>query len=655
MSSENWHKIERVLQDALDLPAAERATFLTNECRGDEELLYEATTLLNAHEEAGDFIEEPAMVLDAEVLLGDVYQQHGRMIGPYKIIRPLGVGGMSEVFLAEDSRLDRPIALKILPEYFAADEARLRRFQGEARAASALNHPNILTIYDIGEADGIYFIATEYIDGQTLRQLSAEGKLPLDKILDVAEQVSSALVTAHEAGIVHRDIKPENIMRRADGLVKILDFGIAKLLEPESANTRSGVETEAGMLLGTVNYMSPEQARGLAIDERTDLWSLGVVLYEMITRRLPFKGATRMDTIVAILERDPAPLFETANKPQRNLEILISKCLEKDGQKRVTSATELLAQIKRIAEQLKSDPASEATIADEKQVVSQRASHKNRWLAVSLVLFLIVAGYAAILYRGRVAKSNTATVSQKPYLQMNEAEQLEFIRAQELRISALMGDRPAQLNDEALQAIKAYVDRYAARTVPKKGTESLNDMFSRAPQYAPLIARSFSARKVPVIIGLYLPVIESAYRPCYENSFGSKGLFQFLPQTAKEYGVSPGEMCDAEKMAPAAAHYIADHMAELGDDAESMTLVLLSYNHGAPWVRTTLRDLRETSGYQRNFWTLFAHRNELDERFRNEGAGYVPSFFAAAIIGENPQAFGLTVPPLSRAAVVTDH
>ena len=152
---------------------------------------------------------------------------------------------------------------------------------------------------------------------------------------------------------------------------------------------------------------------------------------------------------------------------------------------------------------------------------------------------------------------------------------------------------------------------------------------------------------LPIFIGIYLPVIESSYRPCFENAYGSKGLFQFLPQTAKIYDVAPGEMCDAEKMAPAAAHYIADHMAELGDDAESMTLVLLSYNTGAQWVRNTLRELRDADDYQRNFWTLFAHRAQLNESFQNEGASYVPNFFAAAIIGENPERFGLATPPLS--------
>jgi membrane-bound lytic murein transglycosylase D len=196
------------------------------------------------------------------------------------------------------------------------------------------------------------------------------------------------------------------------------------------------------------------------------------------------------------------------------------------------------------------------------------------------------------------------------------------------------------------------VDRDAARneTSGQVGEETLNDVYTRATPYVPLIARSFAARKVPVIIGIYLPVIESAYRNCYESNIGAKGLFQFLPQTAKNYGVAPDEMCDVEKMTPAAADYIADRMAELGEDSESMTLVLLSYNRGAEAVRTNLRQLRTTENYERNFWTLFAHRDQLDSTFREEGANYVPSFFAAAIIGENPRTFGLTSAPLSSLA-----
>ena len=278
----------------------------------------------------------------------------------------------------------------------------------------------------------------------------------------------------------------------------------------------------------------------------------------------------------------------------------------------------------------------------------------ERHSGTALVLFLVLASLtaAAIVYRrarsprAAASRVTSGSESQKLYTQMTDAEQVEFVRNQEQRISAMMGDRPAKLNDEALRAIKSYVDRYVYGAKTNSG-ETLNDIYARAPRYVPLIARSFQARKVPLIIGIYLPMIESAYRPCFENQFGSKGLYQFLPETASIYGVSREQMCDAEKMTPAAAHYIADHMAELGDDAESMTLVLLSYNRGAPWVRITLRELRDTPDYERNFWTLLAHRDRLDDSFRKESAGYVPNFFAAAIIGENPENFGLTIAPLS--------
>lgn len=235
------------------------------------------------------------------------------------------------------------------------------------------------------------------------------------------------------------------------------------------------------------------------------------------------------------------------------------------------------------------------------------------------------------------------------YSDMNEAERLKFVDEQEQRISTMMGDRPVKLNDDALRVIKQYVDHYAARDgAPNElGSESLGVVFGRARPYVPLIAREFAARKVPVIIGIYLPVIESAYRNCYENNVGAKGLYQFLPQTAESYGVARADMCNVEKMTPAAAHYIADRMAELGEDSESLTLVLLSYNRGPEWVRSSLRKVRGTDHYERNFWTLFAHRDQLDENFRNENAHYVPNFFAAAIIGENPSVFGLQMPPLS--------
>jgi serine/threonine protein kinase len=673
MTPDQWQKVESVLQEALDRPPGDRVSFLDEACAGDDELLKEANSLIDAYEHAGNFIEEPAITQDAHLLLGDdVTHKFGSRIGPYKIISRLGAGGMGEVYLAEDERLGRLVALKILPVYFASDETRLRRFQREARAASALNHPNILTIHEVGEVDGVYFIATEFIDGGTIRQLLAERGWSLDEILDIAEQVASALAAAHAAGIVHRDIKPENVMRRSDGLVKILDFGIAKLMEsqpadyPDEPGGPGRTHTEAGLVMGTVNYMSPEQARGLQVDERTDIWSLGVVLYEMLGRRLPFKAATRMDTLVAILDRDPPSLSEVASSYYRlspRLEQIVIRCLRKSAADRFQAANELLVELKGLRQENSESSQSNPVFnypAEEQRIsgwAGRSFAPRYAWPILSLVLILMAATAATIIYRRSAATipqavtaPNTISTDGKLYSQMNETEQLAFVREQEQRISAMMGDRPAKLNQEALHVIKQYVDRYVARRERVGDDETLDDIYARAPQYIPLIARSFGARRVPVIIGIYLPVIESAYRPCFENSFGSKGLFQFLPQTAKRYGVSYEEMCDAEKMTPAAAHYMADHMAELGDDAESMTLVLLSYNTGATWVRTSLRELRNAGDYQRNFWTLFAHRNELGENFRREGAAYVPNFFAAAIIGENPKTFGLSLPPLSSLA-----
>ena len=273
----------------------------------------------------------------------------------YRIERKLGAGGMGEVYLAHDTRLRRPIALKLLPAKFTADRDRLQRFEQEACAASALNHPNILTVYEFGVENHIHFIATEYVDGVTLRHKLREKKMTLGDAVDVSYQTALALTAAHAAGVVHRDIKPENIMLRQDHVVKVVDFGLAKLIETEQgteAETRAHVKTGPGLVLGTAYYMSPEQARGLQTDARTDVWSLGVVLYEMIAARVPFEGETSSHVIVSILEHEPAPLARLAPDAPAELQRIVRKCLAKPRDERYQTARDLMIDLKNLRREL---------------------------------------------------------------------------------------------------------------------------------------------------------------------------------------------------------------------------------------------------------------------------------------------------------------
>ena len=287
----------------------------------------------------------------------------GEKFGHYKIHSAIGSGGMGEIYRARDTRLRRDVAIKVLPARLTRDAAALERFMREAHAASALNHPNILTIYDIGEYNDIKFIAAEFVDGKTLRERINNAPLDRAEALDIAVQVSSALVAAHEAGIIHRDIKSENIMIRADGYVKVLDFGIAKLSEPSAISGGvSGVKSDAptliqasttpGMILGTAFYMSPEQARGWTVDARSDIFSLGVVIYEMIAGHLPFAGATMSDVIASVLISEPRPLSESAKNVPSELEWIVAKALNKDREERYQTMKGLLGDLKRLRQRL---------------------------------------------------------------------------------------------------------------------------------------------------------------------------------------------------------------------------------------------------------------------------------------------------------------
>lgn len=297
----------------------------------------------------------------------------GTRLGRYEIKSLLGIGGMGEVYRAFDAELQRPVALKILPAEFALQANRMQRFIQEARAASALNHPNIITVYEIGrvtdDPNAAPYFAIELIEGVTLREYLSKSKLRLVDVLDLAGQIASALVAAHQAGIIHRDIKPENIMVRNDGYVKVLDFGLAKPTERNSsainseAETRALAHTDPGTIMGTVSYMSPEQAKGGDVDARTDIWSLGVVLYEMVTGALPFTGATPSHVIVSLLEKEPPPLAAHVADVPEALELIIDEALRKDREERTQTAKQLLASLRRLKQRIEAGAEYERSFA----------------------------------------------------------------------------------------------------------------------------------------------------------------------------------------------------------------------------------------------------------------------------------------------------
>jgi serine/threonine protein kinase/TolB-like protein/Flp pilus assembly protein TadD len=320
----------------------------------------------------------------------------GTRLGRYEIRSSLGAGGMGEVYLAYDTSLRRQVAVKLLPAEFTQNKLRLSRFEREAYAASSLNHPYILTIYEIGEQGGQHFIATEYIEGESLRHHMARTRMELREVLDVASQVTSALSAAHQAGIVHRDIKPENIMLRQDGFVKVLDFGLAKLADaavaaqPEATDAEAPtktkvVNTEPGVVMGTASYMSPEQARGLEVDARTDIWSLGVMLYEMVAGRLPFEGATTTDVLTMILHREPPSLLLYRKDVPAELERIVEKALTKEKEERYQLAKDLGLDLKRLKQRLEMEAELERSITPEEEArqASGRLSVGSREPAIS--------------------------------------------------------------------------------------------------------------------------------------------------------------------------------------------------------------------------------------------------------------------------------
>jgi len=402
MDTSRLRKIEDLYHAALALPPAEREAFIKKCCGNDDDLRHETESLLAVQISSNNFFEQPPLSLAAEMFSEREKQTNlaGKEISHYKIIRLLGAGGMGEVYLAEDLKLHRQIALKVLTSQFESDAERIKRFKKEARAVSALNHPNIITIYAIEETEAGSFIATEFIEGQTLRERIAERPMSWQDSVKIAIQITGALKTAHSVGIVHRDIKPANIMIRRDGIVKVLDFGLAKLTGPEADDFEPREHTAPNRLMGTINYMSPEQVLGEPVDERTDIFSFGVVLYEMLSGEMPFAGASDAAIYNATINKVLPPLRESNDAIPPALDEIVKCAMEKDRALRYQSFSELRADLKSILRESQTGSFDNAATKINMRPIKTTdlgvvKSHRSTvWLIASLLLLgLAVGGY----------------------------------------------------------------------------------------------------------------------------------------------------------------------------------------------------------------------------------------------------------------------
>ena len=356
MNPERWQKVKGLFDVVVELSPDKRERFLVKSCGGDDELRRDVENLLASSDDAEIFMEKPAASEVVSQIIEPKNLVVGTSFGHYEIVKQIGAGGMGEVYLAEDTKLDRKVAVKILNEKFAAHESNLQRFVQEARAASALNHPNILVIHEIGKSENSNYIVSEYIEGETLRDNFKQSPSKLSEVLEISIQIANALTAAHAANIVHRDIKPENIMLRPDGFVKILDFGLAKLVEQKAvgfeASTVKQNQTAKGVIMGTVNYMSPEQAKGEKIDARTDIFSFGVVLYEMIAGRTPFAGDSMSETFANLINAEPPPLARFSSNTPNELNRIVAKTLRKKRDERYQTMKDLLSDLKVLQKRL---------------------------------------------------------------------------------------------------------------------------------------------------------------------------------------------------------------------------------------------------------------------------------------------------------------
>ena len=682
-----WRLAREIFEEALLQPSSAQRSHAHKLCGSDETLWSEVESLLDWHDKSRSFLEEPAVLGMVDNEQRNDQLTAGQRLLHYEIRKLIGIGGMGEVYLAWDTRLHRNVAVKLLRQDLLPQVRTSEHLLREARAAALLEHPNICHIYEVSEADGFSFIVMQYVVGTTLDELLADGGIDGDMALDLAGQIADGLAEAHSQGIIHRDIKPANIIVSEKGQAKILDFGLAKFIKTGAGADAAGRLLSTGGVMGTVPYMSPEQLQGISVDARTDIFSFGTLLFEMLSGSPAFKREQNAETISAILSGEPdwtllSPVFRHP----------VQRCLEKEPTKRYSSADELAEALKQVASaepkknqarpivtnSIRFDAATDQLDVATAPIVTidpkpiDLPVDVNRmlkpplsigtWRTIlvgALGLILAVSGFVYLDDNSQEVSKNNSVPKNAPrrfYWELGYSDKREFIRDRVMQIQMLIGDDQRAINDESLDGISKEIEWYVSRRDSLSQDpfrDGLRTVYGRASQYVPLVSAEFEKENVPIVVGIYQALIESEYRDCLENVTGPTGVFQLSKSTAEQFGLAAHDRCKVDLSAKAASAYMAKLSSDFGGERSSWTLALLSFDQGEALTRRQLDEIAQLGLNERSYWVITENRERLsDPQLRSDY--HMKRFFAAAIIGENPEMFGLVTPPLSTIKTRSD-
>lgn len=699
MTAERWGHVKAVFQAALDAPLEERDALLAVRCGTDVDLLAEVRALLSSHDGANGFLErgdsgdvtlsigsgsnDAAWILecprcggswpggtvvcpdDGEPLEEDPMKLVGRTLdGTYRLEALVGQGGFGMVYRAQHELLGDRVAIKILKRELAASPDVVRRFVREGRVARSIHHDNVVAIRDLrSSANGLVFLVMEFLEGRTLRdELKRNGRLPLAQAVAIVEQIADGLDAAHALGVVHRDLKPENVMLDGEGdslRAKICDLGLAVLVEGSESGMVADL-TVPGQQLGSPKYMSPEQwgapqASGEPrIDHRTDIYSLGVLATEAVTGCAPFEGDVIWEVRDAHLQPERSVKLSDVDGASPELARILERAMARQRDARFATAGAFARALRDAVSAKPSDTRTPLTSAERRHLVPA--------VALMVVSGVIAFGSVYALWQPSTPTASLSEVAAPPaqvakrYADMTDAEKVAFVDEKARAISVLLDRREYRFPPDVRQSIKRAVDRYVARigsTSTAIGKEDIGNVLARGRQHAPFLATTFAREGLPPVLGLYLPMIESEYRPDAVSSLGARGMFQMMPSTAASYGVPESELESLERSGPLAARYLREQFQEFSGDRMGIALGLVAYNLGPKDVRAYLAEVvaLDDAEAEMRFWAM-AGNSGFDSIDNRETPKYVATFFAAAILGENPEAFGLTGPALTAAAAL---